>query len=148
MAGMLIGLAAGLLVVLWFVPCSRGGCVVGAGDGDGVAGDEVRGGKHAAAVEALTESLETTRRQMRNRLEMLDEMIEKADREIDAMQQRLAGVHAHRDARRKPLGKQRAMIDLLQAGGFSLEEIGDLTGRSVEELLVESSDDDDESLAA
>lgn len=133
MDGLVFGLLlAGGLILLALLPCSSRGCRTERS----LPRADARG---ASPVDELLATWESSRRQMRHRLDMLDEMIEKADREIDAMQRRLAAVRIPSTSRVDP-DARRAMLNLLRAGGFSSGEIASLTGIPATEIGEEWDD--------
>lgn len=86
----------------------------------------------AAECCSILGSLEDHKSQLRNRLTMLDEMIEKSDREIERLQEQLVRMH---QLRSHPLNQtSRDMLDLLRAGGYEEDDIRHLTLRDRDEL--------------
>ena len=77
-------------------------------------------------------SLEDHKMQLRNRLSMLDEMIEKSDLEIDRLHEQLTRMNRLRSHPLDTTG--RDMVDFLRAGGYNQGEIQHLTLRDHEEL--------------
>jgi len=129
MTGLLLGLVVALAAALFLLrlPCASAACESPAPSATAT------GGIATEQMVEVLDSFDETRRHMRNRLAMLDEMIAKADREIDTMQQRLSSL-AEGDRRRQPTPTERAMLRWLQTGGFDPVEIAALTGFSPDAL--------------
>jgi len=80
----------------------------------------------------VLQSLEEQKIQFHHRLAMLDEMIEKSDREIVRMQEQLGRMDAIKSS---PLSEtDHEMLNLLHAGGYDAAEIARLTQRSIDDL--------------
>lgn len=81
---------------------------------------------------SILASLEDHKSHLRNRLTMLDEMIEKSDREIERLHGQLARMN---QLRCHPLNQtSREMLSLLRAGGYDEQDIEHLTLRDRDEL--------------
>ncbi len=81
---------------------------------------------------SMLASLEDHKTQLNNRLAMLDEMIEKSDREIQRLHEQLVRMDQLLGHPLSDTG--RDMLTLLRAGGFDEEDIQHLTLRNRNEL--------------
>ena len=85
----------------------------------------------AAECSSLLDSLEDHKQQLHMRLLMLDEMIEKSDREIECLYEQLSRINQNCN---QPLNRTgHDMISLLRAGGYDENEIRHLTLRNTDE---------------
>lgn len=86
----------------------------------------------AAECCSMLVSLEDHKTRLRNQLCMLDEMIEKSDREIERLQEQLVRMNQFGG---HPLNRtSRDMLNLLRAGGYDDDDIEHLTLRGRDEL--------------
>jgi len=86
----------------------------------------------AKSCEEILQSFETQKQQLHHRLEMLDELIEKSDREIVRMQEQLGRMDNIRAVALTDTDHE--MLSLLQAGGYDTGEIARLTQRDMGEI--------------
>jgi hypothetical protein len=72
-----------------------------------------------ATCEDVLREIESQKRRLENRSAMMEELIERADRQIEELQERVAAL-----GRRRTLSEtERQMLTLLRAGGFDRQEI-------------------------
>lgn len=127
-------IASSSLLICWFVCQSHLACRQSRETPSGTLRSEnsILVSQTASECCSLLVSLEDHKQQLRNRLHMLDEMIEKSDREIESLCEQLARMNrlcSH------PLDSTgRDMLSLLRAGGYDQTEIQHLTLRERDEL--------------
>jgi hypothetical protein len=83
-----------------------------------------------SSCEAVFRQIAEQKRHLENRVSMMNELIERADRQIEEMHERIAAI----GERRELTDTERQMLDLLRAGGFDREEISRFSRRSDDEL--------------
>jgi len=131
---LLSSIAGGALLVCWLVcrahcQCCHDRSVHSGGD---VSKNSILISRAASECCSMLISLEDHKTQLYNRLAMLDEMIDKSDREIERLQEQLVRMNqlcSH------PLNESgRDMLTLLRAGGFDEDDIQHLPLRGRDEL--------------
>lgn len=122
------------LLICWYICKSHLACQQSreASEGIQLSGNSILLSQTASECCSLLASLEDHKTQLRNRLLMLDEMIEKSDREIESLFEQLSRINQFRNQPLDPTG--RDMITLLRAGGYDENEIRHLTLRDNDEL--------------
>ena len=115
------------LGLLWKLPCATQSC---GEEHHCVDSTSTNLGETVSACQQVLDSLETQKSQLSNRLEMLDEMIVKSDREIFRLQEQLSRME---ELKTSPINEtDMAMLNLLQAGGYDTVEIADFAGKEWE----------------
>jgi hypothetical protein len=131
---LLSSVAGGALFCCWLICRSHLNCrqTRSAQAGAELSKDSLLISRTASACCSILVSLEDHKSQLRNRLAMLDEMIEKSDREIERLHEQLARMN---QLRSDPLNQtSREMLSLLRAGGYDEQDIEHLTLRARDEL--------------
>ena len=113
-----------MTMLFWMIPCdSAAGC-----DATELGSEQWM--PMISSCELVFRQIEQQKRNLENRASMMDELIERADRQIEAMHERIAVI-----GNRRPLTDiEQQMFDLLHAGGFDREEISQFTHRCEDEL--------------
>ena len=83
-----------------------------------------------SSCEAVFRQIAEQKRYLENRVSMMNELIDRADRQIEDMHERIASI----GERRELTETERQMLDLLRAGGFDREDISKFARRSDDEL--------------
>lgn len=128
----LLGGAIWIVVVLLGAPCFDKQCSVG---NDSSTEHDIEMPsllETASECHQALQSLEEQKLQLHNRLAMLDEMIEKSDREIIRMQEQLGRMNIISSTQLTETDYD--MLNLLNAGGYDAAEIARLTHLNIEDL--------------
>jgi len=120
------------LAVLWKLPCAIGECETERCDKPQPDTTSSKLNRSMTACQEAFRTLEEQRAQLHYRLQTLDEMIEKSDREILKLHDQLSRMENIRRAEHTET--DLAMLSFLQAGGYDREEIARFIGKDLSYL--------------